>query len=715
LITNHFYLITGGKMRTRIKIYSWTAIAILVIHAANFAKSEKKITLADPKVSLTESSAVHERLIRLAYKKLEVYSAVRQLRDGKKFREVTDANERLHFRLSNFRSGSIDALKGTAYNTVITTPSEEIIQLMRSGEALNDNLEQLSYRAKWVAGKYGAMFDRNWTIGDVLKLEAARYFDVNRFTSYSVEVSFEGKKRLYQAVVFHHGEPGERRLEFLDTIVGIGGTLTSVWQDQQLPIGFSEPTQRDRTRDSLVQAISRVIAHPDSTISGEEASIKCPSGATLISDCGIARELADFWDVDAAKPWGSKNLKTPTGEEPPSASEAIADVGDIPSADQNLTWSTWYSFDYRGHLAGGAGHYAWAQFNPQCISLPNNMQRCEVQRIGPEYGDEENNHTDWWYHVGTGRDQSNPRTGPRGQNVDCETAVGVAFDTCATSACGVNMTLGINGHGLNASVTVSGGTLWNAGRAEGLRCNLPRDNIGSAGGCNQSAEYGCLPGFIAVGGLCSRSDAFMTQCFRFGDYDFDACACTGGCEGACSPIVVDVLGNGFNMSNASTGVFFDMEGQGTGGQFSWTAANSDDAWLALDRNNNGLIDSGKELFGNITAQDIHPEGVERNGFLALALYDSPAYGGNGDGWITEQDSVFSQLKLWRDDNHNGVSETCELFTLPELGLEKIDLNYRSSRRVDEHGNEFRYRSKVRAVRGSDIGQWAWDVFLVRQP
>jgi len=178
---------------------------------------------------------------------------------------------------------------------------------------------------------------------------------------------------------------------------------------------------------------------------------------------------------------------------------------------------------------------------------------------------------------------------------------------------------------------------------------------------------------------------------------------------------VDVLGNGFEMTSASSGVFFDLEGKGVVSKFAWTTADSDDAWLALDRNNNGLIDNGKELFGDVTPQDIHPEGVERNGFLALGLYDSPAYGGNGDGVISSQDSIFNRLRLWKDANHNGVSETCELSTLPELGVEKIDLDYRGSKRVDEHGNEFRYRSKVRDARQSDIGRWAWDVFLVKQP
>ena len=203
--------------------------------------------------------------------------------------------------------------------------------------------------------------------------------------------------------------------------------------------------------------------------------------------------------------------------------------------------------------------------------------------------------------------------------------------------------------------------------------------------CSYPGAGGCPPGYHSAAGCCQPDVP--------------------------SPILIDIDGSGFQLTDANNGVWFDFYGTGQPIKISWTMPGSTNAWLVLDRNNNDTIDSALEMFGNFTTQ---PYSTDKNGFLALAEFDKSGAGGNEDGNITSADTVFSNLRLWIDANHNGISEPAELQTLPDLNLKTLSLDYREAKRTDIYGNQFRYRAKVKDTHDAQLRRWAWDVFLVTQ-
>jgi hypothetical protein len=156
-----------------------------------------------------------------------------------------------------------------------------------------------------------------------------------------------------------------------------------------------------------------------------------------------------------------------------------------------------------------------------------------------------------------------------------------------------------------------------------------------------------------------------------------------------SPLILDLDGGGVETTSRSHPVSFDIDADGVSDTTAWTWEGSEEAFLWLDRDGNGLVNNGGELFGDAT---LLPNGEEAaNGFDALAAHDAVDQGGNGDRLITRRDSIWSALRLWVDRNHNGISESSEVTTLDASGVIAIGLLYWEANEMDGHANTHRFK------------------------
>ena len=168
-------------------------------------------------------------------------------------------------------------------------------------------------------------------------------------------------------------------------------------------------------------------------------------------------------------------------------------------------------------------------------------------------------------------------------------------------------------------------------------------------------------------------------------------------------IVLDLAGDGIAFSSVENGVEFSLEAPGQVQRTAWTRQGSDDGFLALDFNGNGVIDDARELVGNRLV-------LEKNGPINLGVNalqfplqgyplgpDSKPVGGVprplpfGFGVIDQSDAAFKTLRVWIDANHDGKTGSGELRTLAESKVERIDLTFRIYDSIetapkDEFGN-----------------------------
>jgi len=622
------------------------------------AGTKTRVTTSISPQKATKSTE-EEVVVRAAYDKLIKLNRAAQFSQARPGAPV-DENSVIKFELSNFRVGPIKEIALTRAEDFVSLPTGEIVQLIKTETTENDSDPTVSYKAEWTAGQYASIFEPQWTIADVMAFESHKNFDVGEYASYVVTVTLKGKARTYKALALFHNPykfQGPLKPTFWDSVVGWTGTLTDVW-NETLPV--TEPKKEPEPTNS---------------------SLEIYSSAMATSDDYDAAYVPDDSGGDGGGGGGYEPLGTTSG---PIVRRTVE--------------------DRREHISGAHGETVGMQ--GACFDEANNQQRCQVS-ITDIYTYENGETSNlFYYHSNKTLDKLQTATGSKSTQISCFGARGVGTGNCSIFGCGFT----VSWQGSGTSIHLVGGDVWNGeiilnhtcsgGSVAGSSCTTP------------SFDGSCPIGSTPNGtGLCCFSSTTTTcsltainKCNTYGgDFDPFTCRCTGW-----SPVIIDVNGDGIALTGPADGVDFDLNGNGTRDRLGWTLANSDDAWLALDRNENGNIDNGSELFGNFTAQ---PAGPNKNGFLALAEFDKAANGGNGDGVLNNHDTVFERLRLWQDSNHNGIVDSGELHTLASRNINELEFDFKESKRTDQFGNEFRYRAKVKDTQEGKVARWAWDVFL----
>jgi hypothetical protein len=218
---------------------------------------------------------------------------------------------------------------------------------------------------------------------------------------------------------------------------------------------------------------------------------------------------------------------------------------------------------------------------------------------------------------------------------------------------------------------------------QGAECSEAENNWRAAGECLDANMNGICDIVECIDD--NQNDVCDDREVRDKDPNEDSCPGGPPCS---SPLIVNLQRGPWNLSGPREPVDFDIDADGSPNRITWTSRGAALAFLAVDRNGDGQINDGAELFGNWTRL---ASGMRApNGFEALREFDT-----NGDRLVSRDDARWSDILLWVDTNHDGISQPAELQSIAESEIDALETIYHWTGRQDRHGNLFGYEGLAR--------------------